>query len=116
MFSALRIIVIVGVIFYLSPVRQGEGPPARMHDLVRGSRDWSQDPWGPSRIPAPTAAVDETPRLQSLWQALPDSARKAVVDEVVELGTGGLTARPAQEAAHPGAHQPTLPGEARKRP
>jgi hypothetical protein len=111
MFSALRIIVIVGVIFYLSPVRHGEGPPARIADLIRG-----QDLGGPGKAPVPAVAVEETPRLQSLWQALPDGARKAVVDEVVELGTGGVIAPPSPEAARPGAHQPTLPAEAKKRP
>jgi hypothetical protein len=114
MFSALRIIVIVGVIFYLSPVRQGDRPPARMNDLAR----WGQDSSGASKTSSPAVAVEETPRLQSLWQALPDGAKKAVVDEVVELGTGGLTAHPPQasEAAHPVALQTTLHGEAKKRP
>jgi hypothetical protein len=114
MFSALRIIVIVGVIFYLSPVRQGDGPPPRMNDLVQ----WGQTQWGASKTPSPAVAVEETLRLQSLWQALPDGAKKAVVDEVVEMSAGGPTAHPPQgsEAAHPAALQATLHGEAKKRP
>lgn len=85
MFSILRFIVIVGVIFYYSPVRQrGEGP------------DPLQEFFAPKQvaqaIPATTAspAAEGTPgHLETVWQALPNGAKQAVVDKI--LSTSGLT-------------------------
>lgn len=84
MFSILRFVVIVGVIFYYSPVRQrGEGP------------DPIQEFFAPKQA-AHTAPATTTPavegasgHLETVWQALPDSAKQAVVDKI--LTTSGLT-------------------------
>jgi hypothetical protein len=84
MFSILRFVLIVGVIFYYSPVRQrGEGP------------DPVQDFFAPKTMEqaAPVAtspAPDGAPgHLETMWQALPDGAKQAVVDKI--LTTSGLT-------------------------
>jgi hypothetical protein len=84
MFSILRFVLIVGAIFYYSPVRQrAEGP------------DPVQDFFAPKKMEqaAPVAmspASDGSPgHLETVWQALPDSAKQAVVDKI--LTTSGLT-------------------------
>jgi hypothetical protein len=114
MFSALRIIVVVGVIFYLSPVRTGDEPPVRMDELLR----WGQAGAGQDRTAqdtTPTAApATQAAHLQSLWQALPDGAKRAVVEEVVGIGSGTTAAHADQpHAAEP---QPSGRIEPRKRP
>jgi len=85
MFSILRFVVIIGVIFYYSPVRQrGEGP------------DPIQDFFAPKKmeqaapVTTPPSATDgSSGRLETMWQALPDNAKQAVVDKI--LTTSGLT-------------------------
>ena len=84
MFSILRFVVIIGVIFYYSPVRQrGEGP------------DPIQDFFAPKNmeqaapVTTPPTADGGSGRLETMWQALPDSAKQAVVDKI--LTTSGLT-------------------------
>src|SRR4051794_18727501 len=115
MFSALRIIVVVGVIFYLSPARTGDEPPVRMDELLRwGQADTSQDQTSQDRTPATAAPVAQAAHLQSLWQALPDSAKRAVVEEVV--GMGSATTAPHADQPHAAEPQPAGRSEARKRP
>ncbi|WP_414471706.1 hypothetical protein [Microvirga sp. M2] len=106
MFSILRFILIVGAIFYYSPVRQrGEGP------------DPVQDFFSPKSVEqaapvAPKPAADGSAgHLETVWQALPENARQAVVDKI--LTTSGLTppaARPSDtlrpEDRAPSTHRP----------
>jgi hypothetical protein len=81
MFSILRFIVIVGAIFYYSPVRQqGEGTAA-IEALFTPKKS----------EPAPAApppAADASGHLETVWKALPDSAKQAVVDKI--LTTSGF--------------------------
>jgi hypothetical protein len=85
MFSILRFVVIIGVIFYYSPVRQrGEGP------------DPLQDFFAPKKVAQATPKTTTSPvaegtpgHLETVWQALPDGAKQAVVDKI--LTTSGLT-------------------------
>jgi hypothetical protein len=81
MFSILRFILIVGAIFYYSPVRQqGEGAAAIEAFLTpKTSQPTAADP-------AP--ATDKTGHLETVWKALPDSAKQAVVDRI--LTTSGF--------------------------
>lgn len=81
MFSILRFVVIVGLIFYYSPVRQrGEGP-----DLTRNPLSAT-----PATEAAAAGAATGAPgHLEAVWQALPDGAKQAVVDRI--LTTSGLT-------------------------
>ena len=76
MLSFLRFILIVGAIFYYSPVRQqGEGTAA-LEALFT------------PKVGAPATSFPQpTPEgpghLETVWKALPDSAKQAVVDKIV---------------------------------
>jgi hypothetical protein len=75
MFSILRFILIVGVIFYYSPVRQqGEGTAAV--EALFTPKKSEPAPVAPSPADAPG-------HLETVWKALPDSAKQAVVDKIV---------------------------------
>lgn len=76
MFSILRFILIVGVIFYYSPVRQkGEGTAAFEAFFTPKASDATST--------APTPATAGPGHLETVWKALPDSAKQAVVDKIV---------------------------------
>ncbi|KLK92734.1 hypothetical protein AA309_13835 [Microvirga vignae] len=85
MFSILRFVVIVGVIFYYSPVRQrGERP------------DPLQEFFAPKTVAQATQTTTTSPaaegtpgHLETVWQALPGGAKQAVVDKI--LTSSGLT-------------------------
>jgi len=79
MFAILRFILIVGAIFYYSPVRQqGEGTAALEAFLAPKKSE-----------PAPVA--DGPGHLESVWKALPDSAKQAVVDKILTTSGFGPT-------------------------
>jgi hypothetical protein len=82
MFSILRFIVIVGVIFYYSPVRQkSEGPdPIQAFFSPKAMEQTA---------PVARAVEQTTGHLGNMWQALPDNAKQAVVEKV--LTTSGFT-------------------------
>jgi hypothetical protein len=87
MFSILRFILIVGAIFYYSPVRQRSDMPASVEALPgRGT----------------TEAAD---RLETVWQALPESAKQAVLDRI--LATAGPGAAPKTDTLQPGDRHPS---------
>ncbi|MXQ14490.1 hypothetical protein [Microvirga makkahensis] len=106
MFSILRFILIVGVIFYYSPVRDhGESPDPTLDSAAPGHTEHA----GPVAPPLPS---DGAPgHLEAVWQALPDSAKQAVVEKI--LAASGLTSaapkpsdtlRPEDRAPSP--HEP----------
>ena len=112
MFSTLRAAVIIGAIFYLSPVRQGGDRPVRLDDVVKWSREAA-----PAAVAAP---LDQAAQLQSLWQALPDSAKPALTNRSAGA-SAPHAAPPARDAAAtdtllPDDLQPQWRGEPRKRP
>ncbi|HZH53236.1 MAG TPA: hypothetical protein VEZ16_15295 [Microvirga sp.] len=73
MFSIIRFVLIVGVIFYYSPVRDRSGESFSLASLLGGPK-----------APAPPAAVpDASNRLETIWKALPDSAKQAVIDRIL---------------------------------
>lgn len=83
MFSILRFILIVGVIFYYSPVRQkGEGTAA-IEALFTSKKN------GPAAEAPPSPAENDSGKLETMWQALPSGAKQAVIDKI--LTTSGLT-------------------------
>ncbi|MBD2748079.1 hypothetical protein IC232_15390 [Microvirga sp. BT688] len=89
MLSILRFIVIVGAIFYYSPVRQqGEGTAA-LEALFTPKAS------APA-APPPSTAPEGPGHLETVWKALPDSAKQAVVDKI--LTSSGL---PVADAAKP---------------
>ncbi|UVF18274.1 hypothetical protein HPT29_017385 [Microvirga terrae] len=82
MFSILRFILIVGAIFYYSPVRQhGEGT-ADLQALLA--------PKTSEATPEKSTAENRPGHLETVWKALPDSAKQAVVDKI--LTTSGFPA------------------------
>ena len=100
MFSILRFIIIVGAIFYYSPVRQtGEGTAA-LEAILKPRRPESR---------TEPAAEEGTGQLETLWQALPAGAKQTVVDKV--LTTSGLTASEPKprDTLQPGDRQPARP-------
>jgi hypothetical protein len=90
MFSILRFILIVGAIFYYSPVRQqGEGTAAIEAFLTP---KMSQP-----TAASPAPAMDKTGHLETVWKALPEGAKQAVVDKI--LTTSGFpVAGPAKSS------------------
>jgi len=88
MLSILRFIVIVGAIFYYSPVRQqGEGTAA-LEALFT--------PKASAPAASPPSASEGPGHLETVWKALPDSAKQAVVDKI--LTSSGL---PVADASKP---------------
>jgi hypothetical protein len=86
MLSILRFVLIVGAIFYYSPVRQKDAGTDAIASF-----------FSPKKTEAPAPAPAATPvsagHIETMWQALPDGAKQAVVDKI--LTTSGLTS-PAQ--------------------
>jgi hypothetical protein len=110
MFSALRIVAIVGVIFYLSPVRDlGDGQASRdaAHRVTHAD--------------APRPSAEPAARLDSLWKLLPDSAKEAVLERILTSALGPAPAvstppalAPATDTLQPEDLQPAWRGEAKK--
>jgi hypothetical protein len=90
MFSILRFILIVGAIFYYSPVRQqGEGTAAIEAFLTPKTSQ--------PAAAGPAPAMDKTGHLETVWKALPEGAKQAVVDKI--LTTSGFpVAGPAKSS------------------
>ena len=89
MLSILRFILIVGAIFYYSPVRQqGEGTAA----IEAFFTPKASAPAAPSLPPA----TEGPGHLETVWKALPDSAKQAVVDKI--MTTSGF---PLADASKP---------------
>jgi len=87
MFSILRFVLIVGVIYYYSPVRdRGEGPDPLQAFFASKKAEQAT----PSSMPPSNPAAEAKPgHLETVWHALPDGAKQAVVDKI--LTTSGLT-------------------------
>lgn len=84
MLSILRFVLIVGAIFYYSPVRQrGEG----LDPLQAFFTSKKTETVAPTPASSP-AADSSAGHLETVWQALPNSAKQAVVEKI--LTTSGL--------------------------
>jgi hypothetical protein len=81
MFSIFRFILIVGAIFYYSPVRRHGEETAALEAFLAPTKS---EP----AAAGPAAAPDQTGHLETVWKALPDSAKQAVVDKI--LTTSGF--------------------------
>jgi hypothetical protein len=103
MLSILRFILVVGVIFYYSPVRQkGEGTST----LEAFFSPTKSEPATSSASPLPVApAAPSSGQLETMWKALPDTAKQAVVDKV--LTTSGLTSPKPADTLRPEDREPT---------
>lgn len=97
MFSTLRIAAIVGVIYYLSPVRNEDARAGVEHVVA-----WGKGLVLPTREPSREATQAE--RLEALWKALPEEAKQAAIDRVMaEAG------RHLQSPAEPARPEPVHP-------
>jgi hypothetical protein len=81
MFSILRFILIVGAIFYYSPVRRHGEETATLKAFLAPTKS---EP----AAAGPAAAPGQAGHLETVWKALPDSAKQAVVDKI--LTTSGF--------------------------
>jgi hypothetical protein len=82
MFSILRFVLIVGVIFYYSPVRQKDAGPDPLQAFFAPKATEQAAPVAP-------ATEGSSGHLETMWQALPTTAKQAVVEKI--LTTSGLT-------------------------
>jgi len=109
MFSVLRFIVIVGVIFYYSPVRQRGDGPDPIKDFFSPR---TTEPSAPPAAP-PQAQGSSGHHLETMWQALPDGAKQAVVDKILAgSGLAPVASKPSDtlqpEDRAPGTHKPRI--------
>ena len=73
MFSFLRFILFVGVIFYYSPVRQKGDGTATLETLFTPK----------AKEAAPAPSQENSGHLETVWKALPEGAKQAVVDKIL---------------------------------
>lgn len=104
MFAILRFFIIVGVIFYFSPVRQkGEGP-ASLEAFLNSKAETT------ASVPAESVPG----HLETVWQVLPDKAKQAVIDKIL---TSGLSPAPkASDTLEPGDRHPAWRAEGSAKP
>lgn len=105
MFSILRFIVIVGVIFYYSPVRQKDDGPDILNSFLQPKR----------AEPAPEAAAPPAEdaasgRLETMWQALPEGAKQAVIEKILTTSGLGMAETRSADTLQPGDRQPAWQG------
>jgi hypothetical protein len=105
MFKALRVAAVIGVIAYLSPVRQEAGD-LRLQDILA---------WGRDRT---TGAAPADAGGAGLWRSLPEPARRALVEGAAEsLGAGPPISLPAaHDTLRPDDLRPSWRGPAARSP
>ncbi|WP_210485598.1 hypothetical protein [Microvirga antarctica] len=108
MFSLLRVILVIGAIFYFSPVRQGQDSGLSLDGLFGSAlhRD--------SGTPLSDSSAQ---RLESVWNALPESAKQAVIDKIIPSrpARAAETLRvPQADTLQPEDHRPAWIGAAKK--
>lgn len=107
MFSILRFVLIVGAIFYYSPVRKSGDGIASLDALL----GWKKSDLE-AKAAAPSPGTSE--RLETMWKALPESAKQAVIDKILTTsGLGTATAKPT-DTLEASDFQPAWRGEANK--
>lgn len=109
MFSLLRAALVIGTIFYFSPVRNL--PDANLSlDALFGSAAHPADQLRQSASGTPE-------RLQAVWNALPESARQAVLDKIMPTPVARtVEARrvPQTDTLQPEDHRPAWSGVAKR--
>jgi hypothetical protein len=114
MFSTLRIAAVIGVIYYLSPVRNEDALAGIGHVAA-----WGKGLVVPTR--EATREATATERLETLWKALPEDAKQAALDRVLaEAGrhvtgsTEPARAEPVKPEPAPAPAPPVPPAAPRK--
>jgi hypothetical protein len=109
MFALLRIALVIGAIFYFSPARKTPEGSLSLEALIGASLEAKQPIHGPGEV---------TPqRLETVWNALPESARRAVLDQV-RSGAAPFPLQvlqaPRTDTLQPEDHRPAWVGGARR--
>jgi hypothetical protein len=105
MFSTLRIAAVIGVIYYLSPVRHEDAKAGVQHVVA-----WGKGLVLPDREPA--RETNSAERLEALWKALPEEAKQAAIDRVL-AEAGKQLPHASADAIRP-EPLPQRPAEAKK--
>lgn len=107
MFSLLRIAVVIGVIFYLSPVRNEDGLSA-----LTSWFGWSDTPKATPSVSAP----DNAAHLETVWKALPETAKSAILAKILaETGiAGGAASKQPTDTLHAEDKKSAWKGDAHK--
>ncbi|HEX2510231.1 MAG TPA: hypothetical protein VHK66_06885 [Microvirga sp.] len=103
MFSTLRIAAVVGVIYYLSPVRHEDAKAGVEHVVA----------WGKGLV-APSREASSAERVEALWKALPDDAKQAAIDRMLSEAGKQLQSRSGDLARPEGAQAAARSVEAGK--
>jgi hypothetical protein len=104
MFSLLRAALVIGAIFYFSPVRQEQDGGLSLEALVGAATHSSE-----------TLAGGNPERLQAAWNALPESARRAVIDKIAPSSPRPEATRPPRtDTLLPEDHRPAWTGASKK--
>jgi hypothetical protein len=101
MFSTLRIAAVIGVIYYLSPVRHEDAKAGVQHVVA----------WGKGLV-LPDRETNSAERLEALWKALPEEAKQAAIDRVL-AEAGKQFPHASADAVRP-EPLPQKPAEAKK--
>ena len=86
MLAALRIAAVIGLIFYLSPVRDRGGPTLPLGEILSGAGEV----FGKAGPAGAVASEDD------LWEALPSAARQRVLDHVLSRSVAPPPPAPAE--------------------
>ena len=102
MFAVLRIVAVIGVIFYFSPVRLGADRPSH----------------GGAREPPATTPPVEALAADAVWRTLPTAAKQALLEPMFASALGTDAPRgseplpvPARDTLEPEDLQPAWRGE-----
>jgi hypothetical protein len=100
MFSLLRAALVIGAIFYFSPVRQGSNETLSLDALVGAA----------IHVPEKLGGTPE--RLEAAWSALPESAKQAVLDRIMPPPSprAGEIRSPQTDTLLPEDHHPAWTG------
>ncbi|HEY8382780.1 MAG TPA: hypothetical protein VIL09_11590 [Microvirga sp.] len=121
MFSTLRIVAIIGAIFYLSPVRQpGTDAGAVAGDTLAWAFSFlpkaaPAEPKPPSKPAAPSV---DPGALEALWRNLPEAAKKAMLDQLIAGARQAAAPAPLPDPTdtlQPEDLQPAWKGDGRKK-
>jgi hypothetical protein len=104
MFSTLRVVAVVGVIYYLSPVRH-EDAKAGMEHVVA---------WGKGLVAPPARDASSAERIEALWKALPDDAKQAALDRMLSEAGKQLPTRSGDPARPEGVPSASRSAEAKR--
>ena len=108
MFSIIRFILVVGVIFYFSPVRQGGEGTADLEAWLSPKKGEA------AAAPSPAPTESHAGHLETVWQALPNGAKQAVIDKILTTSGLGASDAKASDTLQSGDRQPHWRGEPQK--